>query len=46
MLTMIFMIVALLCFFLATGQVFPQVNLIALGLAFWILTEILKQHGA
>jgi hypothetical protein len=47
MLTLIFLIIAVICFFLATGNVFmDRVNLMALGLAFWALSEVLKLHGS
>lgn len=45
MLTMILLILALICFIAgAAGVAHPRVNLIALGLAFWVLT-ILIAHG-
>jgi hypothetical protein len=42
MLNTILLILGLICFILATIGIFAsRINLIALGLAFWILTQII-----
>lgn len=41
MLTLILLILALVCFILAAAGVSSRINLIALGLAFWVLTLII-----
>lgn len=39
----IFLLIAFLCFIIAaTNVVWPRVNLTALGLAFWVLTYLIK----
>lgn len=41
MLTLILLILALVCFVAAAFNVAARINLVALGLAFWVLTVII-----
>ncbi|GAA3429989.1 hypothetical protein ACWDTT_21030 [Streptosporangium sandarakinum] len=46
MLTLLLLILALACFVLAAFNIGgPRVNLIALGLALWVLTELIPKFG-
>lgn len=45
MLVLILLIVAAVCFALAAFGVAARVNLLALGLFFWVLTEIIPAIG-
>jgi len=42
MITTILLILGLVCFIIATINIWNKVNLIALGLAFWILSQLIS----
>lgn len=44
MLNLLLLILALVCFLLATANVPARINLVALGLALWVLEVILAGH--
>ena len=48
MLDLILLIMSLICFLLGAANVppSPRVNLIALGLAFWVLTLLISSSGS
>jgi hypothetical protein len=41
MITTILLILGLVCFILATINIWTRINLVALGLAFWILSQLI-----
>lgn len=42
LLILLFLVLALVCFLAATFNVVARINLIALGLAFWVLTVLIE----